>query len=682
MDNASSAEAIRGGQLASSLEESVGDICSADVTEAQLLEDVLALDPSGLYVQCDTSTQSLYRAAVLHLSALSSMGPVELALQAVRFAAAASDGSARHVGYHLIGPGRPSFETLIGSRLSKSQRWAQRLNRHRNSIYLTLPPATALAVCTIIGWAFNGGIQGWMFAATLAVPATHTGIVLVQHLLSWGRESHPLPSLSVDHICHRCSVVLPLLVRSAEDIDRAVQTIRGNAAENPLANCDYWLATDFADASTEHLPSDAALLVEIRKAVETLQSEKISTLHFHRDRRWVAEEGVWSGWERKRGKLLTWAADPSVRQRVQNDLAVVLDVDSVVKNDGLRKLYATALHPLNQQSRDGQTKIGIWQPDVHLQPERGTLFEAWLYEDAPPVGQLRPSFWERVFGWDMYFGKGLVNFRSLEAATAGAISDNSTLSHDHLEGLLTGTRYCANVVIAEDAPQSWLSWKARQHRWMRGDTQLLRWIIQGRDPFACRASKLSRINRFRLAENIVSVLLPTSAFLAICWSLAAFVPTVAVAGLLLSLALLFSGDWLALIFRIAEEARRPASFWQGARQASRESASRAPTIAYEFLSLPERAWLSMDAVCRSLFRMFVSRKKLLEWRPAGKSQSAESLSTYILSSFGASISLVLLAATVALLQPDNLALLILLTPWFVAPAIFWAASKLRRTSNK
>ena len=66
----------------------------------------------------------------------------------------------------------------------------------------------------------------------------------------------------------------------------------------------FALVTDWLDSPTEHADGDAELVVRARLGIERLN--EVHGDHFlllHRARRFNPAEGVWMGWERKRGKL-------------------------------------------------------------------------------------------------------------------------------------------------------------------------------------------------------------------------------------------------------------------------------------------------------------------------------------------------------------------------------------------
>src|SRR6202022_3822621 len=80
------------------------------------------------------------------------------------------------------------------------------------------------------------------------------------------------------------------------------------ALGNVDPNIHFAILSDFEDAPASEMPEDAALLEEARAGIEELNARhapehKDRFFLFHRVRQWNPSEGVWMGWERKRGKL-------------------------------------------------------------------------------------------------------------------------------------------------------------------------------------------------------------------------------------------------------------------------------------------------------------------------------------------------------------------------------------------
>src|SRR5262249_35898572 len=101
-------------------------------------------------------------------------------------------------------------------------------------------------------------------------------------------------------------------------------------------------------------------------------------------------------------------------------------------------------------------------------------------------------------------------------ALDGRISDSSVLSHDLLEGCFARAGLASDIEVVEDFPARYEVSAARQHRWVRGDWQLLPWIVGwGRDRRGRPRGVLSAIGRWKMLDNLRRSLSPPAALAAL-----------------------------------------------------------------------------------------------------------------------------------------------------------------------
>lgn len=176
--------------------------------------------------------------------------------------------------------------------------------------------------------------------------------------------------------------------------------------------------------------------------------------------------------------------------------------------------------------------------------------------------------------------------------------ENALLSHDLLEGLYARTAVLTDVEIFDQLPSDHVALLKRSHRWTRGDWQLLPWLLpRVRDARGrYEPNPLSIIGRWKLIDNLRRSLLAPATFL---WLVAAWAvfpgPPAAWTALVLSMSALPSNAWGA--------------FKVGTVQAF-----------FSIAELPHKAYLMSDAIVRTLYRLLVSRKRLLEWVTASQTQ--------------------------------------------------------------
>ena len=85
--------------------------------------------------------------------------------------------------------------------------------------------------------------------------------------------------------------------------------------------------------------------------------------------------------------------------------------------------------------------------------------------------------YQDLFGEGSYTGKGIYDVDAFTAALAGRVWDNALLSHDLIEGNFARAGLVTDVELFEEFPIDYEVAAARQHRWARGDWQLLPFIL-------------------------------------------------------------------------------------------------------------------------------------------------------------------------------------------------------------
>ncbi len=109
----------------------------------------------------------------------------------------------------------------------------------------------------------------------------------------------------------------------------------------------------------------------------------------------------------------------------------------------------------------------------------GSLF-ARLYAGhtgVDPYTTAVSDTYQDLFGEGIFTGKGLYDVDAFTAALDGRVPEYALLSHDLFEGIYARTALVSDVELVDDYPASVLAHARRQHRWVRGDWQILRWLF-------------------------------------------------------------------------------------------------------------------------------------------------------------------------------------------------------------
>ncbi len=514
---------------------------------------------------------------------------------------------------------------------------------------------------------------------------------------------------------HHTLVAVPILLTSGEEIDEHLELLEVRFLANRDANLHFALISDFRDATTECVDGDDALVGRAESGIAALNDKYgPSFLLFHRARCHNVSERVWMGWERKRGKLeeLNAALRGDSRgfssivgplDRVQDVRYVIaLDADTQLPRDAARTLAATSAHPLNRPVYDpqlGRVTAGysILQPRVSVTMESaGQSRFAALFGGEPgidPYSRAVSDVYQDLFGEGSFVGKGIYDVDAIRTALGGRLPANRVLSHDLLEGAYGRAGLVSDVTLFEHYPCAHSADVSRRHRWMRGDWQLTPWLgwrvpagegaASSCDPPnagkpARVANPITLLSRWKLLDNLRRTLVPFAALglLLLGWTLpgAALFVTLFVVAIAVVPGLLAVASGLARRSGELTWRRHLAVIGRDfGRQLTREFIALA--------SLPHDAWLGIDAIARTVVRVLVTRRKLIEWRTASDAQ--RNARNDIVGSYVAGwiAPIVALVTPLALLVPGPVEPRVLwlaapmLVAWLAAPALTWWLSQ-------
>ena len=462
----------------------------------------------------DFRSRDRYRHAVEEMAEPTGEGQLRVALKSVERARQVAeqkpDDRGAHVGYYLIGGGRRQFERGIGWSPGFGQRLRRLFFRRATPGYLgTISAGTGLLVAAALAYAYAYGWRGaelvWVALLTV-VPASELTIQILQRTISYLIPPRRLPRLDLDRVPDdACTmVIVPTILDSVEGVRDLIEHLEVQALGNLDPNIHFAILSDFRDAATETLPRDGEILAAARRGIEALNAKHAPDTTarfflFHRTRQWNESEGLWMGWERKRGKieefnrLLRGATDTSFALHV-GDMSVLphvrycitLDSDTRLPRDAARQLIGIITHPLNRPSFDPRSGrvtegYGILQPRVSVTftSAAGSLF-ARLYSGhtgVDPYTTAVSDTYQDLFGEGIFTGKGLYDVDAFMASLEDCVPENALLSHDLFEGLHARVALVSDVEIVDEYPSSVLTHARRQHRWIRGDWQILFWLF-------------------------------------------------------------------------------------------------------------------------------------------------------------------------------------------------------------
>ncbi|MEO7412580.1 MAG: glucoamylase family protein [Opitutaceae bacterium] len=687
------------------------------VESQSVVEAALRSDPAGIYRAMDFATRDRYRHAIEMFARHGPLTEAEVARGAIDLAAEASrqkgaNHRTAHVGFYLVDAGRLQLSHRSGVRWP----WRNVIERTIQRLPLTfygggigfLTAAGTMAFVHHVRPSLQSMPALVMLSLAFLLSASQLAVGLLNWLTTLLVKPQLLPRLDfsagIAPDC-RTMVVVPTLLTGTENVDQLLEALEIHYLANRDANLHFALLTDFRDATMEVLPEDAPLLLRVGAGIALLNQKYPAGKHggfllFHRPRRWNAAEGAWMGFERKRGKLAEFNAlvrggssgrfsdiigDTSVLGGIR--YVITLDADTQLPRDSARLLVGTMAHRLNQPVFDEVRGVvtagyGILQPrvGVSLPTARRSWFVRLHAGDVgiDPYTREVSDVYQDLFREGSFIGKGIYDVDAFERAMAGRFPENTVLSHDLLEGCHARSALVSDVEFYETFPSRYSVDAGRRHRWVRGDWQIGPWL-GARVPGSAGErlpNSLSALSQWKILDNLRRSLVPGALLILLLggWLL---MPAGAVLWTLLVLGIITLPALLATVVAVLH---KPADLpwilhWRGAAESGgRQLGQILLTVAF----LPYDAFSHLDAISRTLARMLLSRRHLLEWQTSGE---AESTALSGLPGLYAKMWIVptmaaLVGALVVVFRPAGIpTVLPVIGLWFATPWIAWWISQ-------
>ncbi len=647
-----------------------------------LLESILAFDailrrdPVGVFAQMEEETRASYHMRVADLAAHADKSELETAQIALQLALDAQrkpepnpikNRRVSHIGYYLFAEGLPELRKRIGYHAPFMQVVRDTLRRYNEDFYILgiFTLSVLLIVALIAPLVPHHNFAAVIFALFLAlIPASQGGVDLINNTVSALLHAESLEKIDFSKGIPndaRTLVIIPTLLLNEPQVRDLFEELEARYLSNQDPNLHFGLLTDLADSAARPFDEDKNLLVNFAvQAIDNLNAKYAGErggkfILLHRHRVFNARQGVWMGWERKRGKLL------DLNKYLLNELdafpikagpvevlqgtkyVITLDSDTQLPRGTAARMTGTLAHPLNQAIVDPRSRIvtagyGILQPRVGVSvssASRSRLAALYSGETGFDIYTRAVSdVYQDLFGEGIFAGKGIYDVQVLHQVLDRRFPRNSLLSHDLIEGAYVRAGLVTDIEIIDDYPSHYSAHTRRKHRWLRGDWQIAQWLF-GKVPNEENQpveNPISTISRWKILDNLRRSLVEPVTFLLLLigwffltggpvyWTVATLVllllPTFVQLGFNLGRAI------LKLSFPTARDGI--GAFWT----------STGITL-LNLIFLPHHMMLSLDAIIRSLSRRFVSGKHMLEWETAAQSESGKKkthLDTYLLVS--------------------------------------------------
>ncbi|MCB0310283.1 MAG: hypothetical protein KDD42_03550, partial [Bdellovibrionales bacterium] len=693
------------------------------VEHQSCVEKTLSKDAAQVYSQSDFATRDLCRHRIERYARRLERPEVEIANEVLALAEKADlpgvvevdedctkSVRERHVGYYLIGAGQQELENVLSYRPCLSERAKRLLKCNAVTLYLSAIVVTSLLIATGLILLTRDQIAPLVLSGLLVLaltPVSSIAIDIVQWLVTRLVAPTILPKFQFDEgipASCRTIVVVHTIAGDKQGIRNAIEQLEVRFLANIDNNIYFALLADLPDSPSKEMPSDRDLEEFAKELIHELNDRHASREQpkfflLFRERRWNQSEHKFMGWERKRGKLtefnqlITGRNDTSLAIKV-GDLdilhgiryVITLDADSQLPRGAARKLVATISHPLNHPrfDRNGlvvegygiiQPRVGIALNSSYLSPFT-RLFSG--HAGLDPYTCAVSDVYQDLFSEGSYIGKGIYDVQTFSKALENRVPDNALLSHDLFEGIFARVALATDIELLDDFPPRFNVFASRQHRWVRGDWQLLPWLRRYVPHQKQRRMRnpISALGRWKLLDNLRRSLMAPSSFLLLVftWFL---VPSGAFIWIGCVVVAYLFGFFTTLINSILLS--RLEIFWgvyvRGLKNDLLLSLGRG---FFSLAVLPYKAYLMCHAIVITLWRIVISKRNLLVWQTA--SAAERKLGSGLMAFVMPMCPAILLTASIhylllAIESPHFAFATPFLALWYVSPLLAWRLSQ-------
>jgi len=625
-------------------------------------DTLLRQDPAGAYPRMDFESRESYRKQIAYIARHSDCierDVARIALELARNNAAGITSDSRlslrrmHIGYFLVDEGFPLLAERVGFHAPLLHRLRHLLQQNGEDFFITGIQLITLVVLAMAFFPVLPEIPSFtkfVFAVVLLLlPASQVAVDTINSVVTSFFEPKALPKLDFSQaIPAECAtlVAIPSLLTSESQVLGLVNDLEVRYLANRDPNLHFALLTDLADSISVPHESDSHPLV-------TLAAQRIQELNgkygaarcgrfllLHRHRIFNARQGVWMGWERKRGKLLDLnkllmgeydafpikSGDTDTLQQIR--YVITLDSDTELPRDAAARLIGAIAHPLNQAIIDVKLRIvtagyGILQPRVGIavrstaRSRLAALFSGQNGFDIYTRAISDP--YQDLFGEGIFTGKGIYEVATLHAVLNRRFPRNALLSHDLIEGAYARAGLATDIEIVDEYPSHYSAYSRRLHRWVRGDWQIGQWIFSRVPDEAgtLKPNPISAISRWKILDNLRRSLIDPFLFILFVMGWL-WIPGGPLYWTVVPLILLFFPVLVQFCFVFGK------AIISGHKGQTTEAVSglgrSALLTLLRLIFLPHQTLLALDAIVRSLVRRLITGERLLEWETAAQAE--------------------------------------------------------------
>ena len=690
------------------------------------VEEILKKDPVNVYSKMDYKTRIYYRNKLKEISKKTKISEIYIArkcleLSSIEYEKSNMDSNNKkaHVGYYLIADGEPKLLEILQNKKVPRQN-----NMHKAQKYITALAVVTIVLAGVYGLYINTQINNIVLSLILSIllliPIETIFTQIAQYILGKTKNTKIIPKLDFRNGIpeqNATFVVIPTIIKNGKRVEELMHKLEVYYIANKSDNIYFALLGDCSTSSNEEEGFDEEVINTGKKMVDILNKkypdEKFTKFNFiYRKRMWNEGEEAYLGWERKRGFLnqfneyiLGNISNPFKTNTITNVASmppikyiITLDADTDLVLNSAKELIGAMAHILNKPELNKSEDLviaghALIQPriGIDLMSSIKSLYTK-IYAGAGGVdvyANAISDIYQDNFEEGIFTGKGIYDLKIFSKILNNEIPENTILSHDLLEGSYLRCGLATDIMLMDGYPVGYNSSKSRLHRWIRGDWQIIIWLkdkIKNKRG-EIKNNPLNILSKYKIFDNLVRSLLEVSSVLTIIYmcildcfykiKIWPIITTVLIAVLTPTVI-----DVINKIVFKREGERRQKTF---NKTLSGINASLLRGL-FTLATLPDKAYMSANAICKTLYRLKVSKKHMLEWVTA---EEAEKMTKKDIKSYYINMAPNIILGILGILyifinakNPFSVLIFVISLLWLIAPAIMCYISKEIVVNNK
>ena len=685
------------------------------------VDDILKQDPAQVYDKMDYKTKIYYRNKIQQISKKTKISEIYIAKKCLELAESRS-GKKAHIGYYLIDNG---YKELMEILQNKKTNYLS--NNQKMSLYIAIKVVVSLAISALLGaYVYSQTKSVILFVLSVILmylPVEIIFIQVVQYILSKVIKPRLIPKMDLQNGVPEedaTFVVIPTIIANEEKVEEMMKKLEVYYIANKSDNMYFALLGDVTSSTKAQEDFDEDVVAKgielVKKLNQKYPDSTFPKFHFlYRKREWNDKEESYLGWERKRGLLTQFneyilqnnkrkfnesANQEELKSTSLKDIfyantidleklpkikyVITLDADTqLVLNTGL-ELIGSMSHILNKPEIENGIVTGgygIIQPRIGIGLEDAAKSKfTKIYSGSAGTDSYTNAIsdiYQDNFEEGIYTGKGIYNLEVFSQVLKNEIPENTVLSHDLLEGSYLKCGLASDIMLMDGYPTSYAAFKTRLSRWTRGDWQISRWLkgkLKDREGKEYK-NPLGLVSKYKILNNLVKSIFEIVAILSILFLLVLDLfaniriwPLMTVTIVSITIASIIEIANKIIYKKDGENGQK--TFYKSV-SGIKASVTRA---VLELGCLPDKAYTMLKAICKTIYRMCVSKKHLLEWttaEEAEKNSKTDVISYY--KNMWPNLVLGILILISSYTSPLNLILAIL---WIVTPGVMtWISKK-------